>query len=216
MAGYFPNKNELAKTGVFGHSDGHGGNTPGKHSPDVQLPGEWNNSNRIREMRPSSSGHTVIFERYPSLKQAPPLHDGQDTFTLAHSGADIRRGTLTVLRNGGEALIHGRDFHFDADRSQIRLFKPIKDTDDDIEIRYQYFRGDIVKDVLLLARGEFTDEQLESFLPEDSDIFNISRLIPNNPILFPYVAEKGVVISSRITEHGIIGDIQLYDINEEI
>lgn len=216
MTGYVPNKSDLAKTGIFGYSDGHGGRSTGKRTPDAQLPGEWNKEKRIREMRPMSSGHTVIFERHPSLKQAPAIFDGQDRFRLAHSSDDIRRGTLTVLRNGGEALIHGKDFHFDAARSEIRLFTPIQSTDDDIEVRYQYFSGDIVKDVLLLARGEFTDEQLESFLPEDSDVFNISRLIPNNPILFPYVKEKGVVIGSRITEHGIIGDLQLYDITEEI
>lgn len=215
MTGYFPGKEHFQKTGFLGVSNGHGGNTPGKRSPDSQIPGVWESLSKIKNVSRQSVGYTQIYERHPDSKVMATsgfnntIMDNQTSIQLPHKGEAIDGKTISIFRNGGEALIDGRDFYYDGFNGRIILVKPIASIDDDIEVRYQYFQGDVMSDVLLLPIGDFTPEQLTSFLPDMGDVFNIDRLLNNNPALSSYTDCKGIVIKSGITEHGIIGDLQL-------
>lgn len=152
---------------------------------------------------PLHVGRTEVFDRY-----SKNLKDGQQRLELGESAKKIKQGSLSVFRNG-LCLVEGDDYTYNAFTSSVMLHQPIKNTEDDVEVRYEYFDGIKEEGVLLLAIGDFTMAQLRSLAPDLGDSFSIDKLIPNNPRLVAYTGGTGVVYKYQITVHGIVGDLQM-------
>lgn len=133
---------------------------------------------------------------------------GRNMLPLSTRAMEINQETLSVFRNG-ISLVQGHDYTLDTMQSTVVLSDYIRPIDDYIEVRYEYFNGDTVESVLLLARGKFTMEQLESLAPDIGDEFTINRLIEMNPKLIYHPGSIGRVYQFVVTEDGIIGDLQI-------
>lgn len=66
------------------------------------------------------------------------------------------------------------------------------------------------RDIILLPRMDFTDDELQSFLPDKNDPFTFSVLQRYNPGLSSYDNYKTVTVLEFTIDHrGIVGTVQL-------
>lgn len=153
-------------------------------------------------------GYSMSFDRDASSGTTHSLFDGADTFSLDHPLDMINPQSLSVFRNG-MALEEHTQWKIKSANGAIQLRTPIKSTDDDIQVRYEYFNGVVALNVLLLMKEQFTEEQLRDFAPDLGDVFSIDNLIKDNAQLAPYAGQKGRVVSYEIRSYGVIGNLQL-------
>lgn len=152
-----------------------------------------------------SSGRCETFDR-----DNGDLHTSQHIFQLIGDADRLQEETLSVYLNGGEALEYGRDFTYDRKENQLRLTRPIREKDDDIEVRYRYGSIKELEKVLLLPRMDLTDAQLEALIPEPGDLFDVAKLMRHgNHELAPYSTYKAKSIQTWIDQYGIRGTLVL-------
>lgn len=156
---------------------------------------------------------TTTLNRYKKgHTQRVDLSTGMQNIQLDFNSMNMIKQSLSVYKNGGESLVEGADYTIDYQSNTLRLTRPAKGTDDDIEIRCQIDTTDdhTINHVLLLPRKmgniEFEMDQLADLLPNTGDIFEVDKLLKyNNTALVPHAGGKLQVVEAGITDEGIRG-----------